>query len=127
MTTWQEVDDLRRAIDHIFAQEARRYKVTPLEMHVVLTLFERDGQRAGDLAQAVRRDHRAFTPILDSLVSKGLIERRSKGRAVYLHLTTLGTSLRAPLTAGAGAADIAAQLIVERWQAKRMGIDILDD
>ena len=97
MTRWLEIEELRRAVDHVFAEEAQRYKLTIIEMHMLLTLFDRDGQQASHLAKAVGRNPTTFTAPLDSLVRKGLIDRRSNladRRVVYIHLTTEGEALR---------------------------------
>jgi DNA-binding MarR family transcriptional regulator len=61
-----------------------------IEMYILRALFERDGQHASELARAVGRAATSFTPNLDKLQDKGLIERRpnpSDRRAVRIYLT----------------------------------------
>jgi DNA-binding MarR family transcriptional regulator len=124
MTIWQEVDQLRRAVDHVFAEAARPHDVTIIDMHVLLALYEHDGQHASILAKAASQPATSFTPTLDRLVSKGLVERRpdpSDARAIFIYLTTLGESLREPLTAAVIAADSAGRDVLTKWQNRQDG------
>ncbi|MCI0351237.1 MAG: MarR family transcriptional regulator [Acidobacteriales bacterium] len=72
--------------------------LSAIEAHVLQSLYEKDGLRVSVLARSVGRATTSFTPLLDGLESKGLIERRAHPRdrrAVNIHLTTRGTQLRA--------------------------------
>lgn len=61
-----------------------------IELYILRALYERDGQHASELARAVGRAATSFTPNLDKLQNKGLIERRpdpGDRRAVRIYLT----------------------------------------
>jgi MarR family transcriptional regulator, organic hydroperoxide resistance regulator len=63
-------------------------------------LYETDGQRASSLARSVGRAPTSFTPILDKVQTKGLIERRPEPadrRAINIYLTDKGKKLRKPI------------------------------
>ncbi|MCI0348142.1 MAG: MarR family transcriptional regulator [Acidobacteriales bacterium] len=71
--------------------------LSAIEAHVLQALYEKDGQVASVLARSVGRAARAFTPLLDGLERKDLIERRAHPhdrRSINIHLTTKGTQLR---------------------------------
>ena len=64
--------------------------MTVIEWYILRALYERDGQHASELAQAVGRAATSFTPNLDKLQDKGYIERRpdrTDRRAVRIYLT----------------------------------------
>jgi MarR family transcriptional regulator, organic hydroperoxide resistance regulator len=71
--------------------------VSPIHVYILNELYKSDVQKASDLARLVGRAATSFTPILDQLESKFLIERRihpSDRRAVNICLTEAGKSLR---------------------------------
>jgi DNA-binding MarR family transcriptional regulator len=71
--------------------------VSIIEWYILRSLYEQDGQHASELARAVGRAATSFTPNLDKLQNKGLIERRpdpTDRRAVHIYLTSKGTKLR---------------------------------
>lgn len=67
--------------------------------YITLTLlWERDGQRVGDLSTQLRMDSGTLTPLLKRLEAKGLIHRKRGAqdeRQVFIHLTEAGDALRA--------------------------------
>jgi len=71
--------------------------VSVTEAHILKGLYVQDGQHASTLARAVGRAATSFTPLLDKLEKRGLIERRADAkdrRAVFIHLTSKGWALR---------------------------------
>lgn len=96
-SVWCNLDVALRNIDHLFRQASGPLGLTPLEWYILRALYERDGQHASELSQAVGRAATSFTPNLDKLENKGLIERRpdpSDRRAVGIYLTTEGQARR---------------------------------
>ena len=96
-SVWCNLDIALRNIDQIFRQAVRPHQLTVIEWYILRALYEKDGQHASALAQAVGRAATSFTPNLDKLQNKGLIERRpdpSDRRAVLIHLTEKGADLR---------------------------------
>jgi DNA-binding MarR family transcriptional regulator len=96
-SAWCNLDIALRNVDHIFRQAANSIGLSPLEWYVLRVLYEKDGQHASELAHAVGRAATSFTPNLDKLEEKGLIERRPDPcdrRAVHIHLTDDGRSCR---------------------------------
>jgi DNA-binding MarR family transcriptional regulator len=94
---WINLENTLRNLDSMYAQAFAGLNLAVLEAYIVRALYEQDGQRASDLARAVGRPPTSFTPILDSLERKQLIERRydSKDRrAIRVHLTEKGNGLR---------------------------------
>ena len=75
-------------------------ELTVVEVHIMKALFVEDGQHASTLARSVGRAATSFTPLLDRLEKRGMIERRADKvdrRAVLIHLTSKGWALRGPV------------------------------
>jgi len=103
-SVWCNIDIALRRIDHLYRQEAEALGLSVIEWYVMRALYEEDGQTAGRLAEAVGRLATSFTPILDDIEGKGLIERRSHPadrRAVKIHLTKKGQALKERIAASA--------------------------
>ncbi len=87
---WCNLDIALRNLDQLFRRAVHPLGLTVIEWYILRALYERDGQHASELAQAVGRAATSFTPNLDKLQEKGLIERRpdqSDRRAVRIYLT----------------------------------------
>lgn len=87
---WCNLDIALRNVDQIFRRVSRPLGLTVIEWYILRALYEQDGQHASELARAVGRAATSFTPNLDKLQKKGLIERRpdpSDRRAVRIYLT----------------------------------------
>ena len=87
---WCNLDIALRKIDQFFRQNIRPEKLSVIEWYILRALFEKDGQHASELAQAVGRAATSFTPNLDKLENKGFVERRPDRidrRAVRIYLT----------------------------------------
>ena len=94
---WCNLDIALRSVDQLFRQEIRPAELTVIEWYILRALYKRDGQHASELANAVGRAATSFTPNLDKLQNKGLIERRpdpSDRRAVRIYLTNFAQSKR---------------------------------
>ncbi len=94
---WCNLDIALRTVDQYFRQSIRPRGLKVIEWYILQALYERDGQHASELAQAVGRAATSFTPNLDKLQEKGFIERRpdeSDRRAVRIHLTEYGVLAR---------------------------------
>lgn len=87
---WCNLDIALRNLDQIYGQVVEPLGLTVIEWYILRALFEQDGQHASELARAVGRAATSFTPILDKLQGKDLIERRpdpADRRAVRIYLT----------------------------------------
>lgn len=87
---WCNLDIALRNVDQIFRQSMPAAELSVIEIYILRALFERDGQHASELARAVGRAATSFTPNLDKLQKKSLIERRpdpNDRRAVRIYLT----------------------------------------
>lgn len=94
---WCNLDIALRNIDQIFRHSMQTTGLSVIEMYILRALFDRDGQHASELARAVGRAATSFTPNLDKLQDKGLIERRpdpGDRRAVRIYLTTAADGCR---------------------------------
>lgn len=94
---WCNLDVALRRVDRIFRRSISPPELTTIEWYILRALYERDGQHASELAQAVGRAATSFTPNLDKLERRGLIERRpdpEDRRAVRIFLTESGQSVR---------------------------------
>lgn len=96
-SVWCNLDIALRNLDQVFGRAIQGYGLTIIEWYILRALYERDGQHASELARAVGRAATSFTPNLDKLQDKGLIERRpdpSDRRAVHIYLTRQAEALR---------------------------------
>jgi len=103
-SVWCNLDIALRHVDSIYEQETRALGLSVIEWYVLRALYEQDGQMASRLAEAIGRPVTSFTPILDDIQRKGLIERRSDPadrRAVKIHLTKKGQALKERIAASA--------------------------
>jgi DNA-binding MarR family transcriptional regulator len=94
---WCNLDIALRNLDQVFGQVVQPLGLTVIEWYILRALYEQDGQHASELARAVGRAATSFTPNLDKLQNKGLIERRadpSDRRAVRIYLTEAGHKRR---------------------------------
>jgi MarR family transcriptional regulator, organic hydroperoxide resistance regulator len=95
---WCNLDIALRNVDQIFRRSIRSLEgITVIEWYILRALYEQDGQHASELARAVGRAATSFTPNLDKLQKKDLIERRSDPgdrRAVRIFLTEKGKASR---------------------------------
>jgi DNA-binding MarR family transcriptional regulator len=93
-SVWANMDIALRNLNFIFRLPADSgVPMLILERYIMRALYEHDGQHASNLARAVGRAATSFTPLLDKLQEKGLIERRldlSDRRAIYIYLTDAG-------------------------------------
>lgn len=96
-STWCNLDIALRNVDQLFHRAIQPHGLSVIEWYILRALYEQDGQHASELARSVGRAATSFTPNLDKLQRKGLIERRpdaSDRRAVRIHLTQLAQEQR---------------------------------
>ncbi len=96
-SVWCNLDIALRNMDQVFNRVVQPLGLTIIEWYILRALYERDGQHASELARAVGRAATSFTPNLDKLQEKNLIERRpdpSDRRAVHIYLTSEGHGYR---------------------------------
>lgn len=94
---WCNLDIALRNLDQLFDRVVQPLGLTIIEWYILRALFERDGQHASELARAVGRAATSFTPNLDKLQQKHLIERRpdpTDRRAVHIVLTAQAEQYR---------------------------------
>ncbi len=87
---WCNLDIALRNMDQIYGQSIAPLGLNIIEWYILRSLLEEDSRHASELARAVGRAATSFTPILDKLQEKGLIERKadqSDRRAVRITLT----------------------------------------
>lgn len=87
---WCNLDIALRNVDQLYSQAVESLGLTVIEWYILRALYEQDGQHASELARAVGRAATSFTPILDKLQHKDLIQRRpdpADRRAVRIYLT----------------------------------------
>jgi len=102
-TLWLDLDITLRALDQVYGQMSESLGVNVIAWYILRVLYAQDGQRPADLVQAVGRPATSFTPVLDKLEAKGLIERRpntSDRRSIGIHLTREGEGLRETVQVG---------------------------
>lgn len=95
---WCNLDVALRNLDRLFRKSICPSELTTIEWYILRALYGRDGQHASELAQAVGRAATSFTPNLDKLESRGMVERRpdpADRRAVRIFLTEKGEAQRA--------------------------------
>lgn len=107
-SVWCNLDIALRNLDQLFNRVAQPLGLTIIEWYILRALYERDGQHASELARAVGRAATSFTPNLDKLQTKGLVERRpdpTDRRAVHIYLTDEAKQHRDDVLAVAGRID----------------------
>lgn len=105
---WCNLDIALRNLDQVYGQIIEPLGLTVIEWYILRSLYEQDGQHASELARAVGRAATSFTPILDKLQNKDMIERRpdaSDRRAVRIYLTKKGNNQRDQVMASAEQVD----------------------
>ncbi len=98
---WINVDVALRSVEHVYDHAVAPLGLTVLEWYVLRALYEHDGQHATELAHAIGRAPTSFTPILDKLERKEVVERRpdpKDRRAIHVYLTAKGRHLRRDIT-----------------------------
>lgn len=96
-SVWCNLDIALRNLDQMFGRLIQPLGLTVIEWYILRALYEQDGQHASELARAVGRAATSFTPILDKLQQKDLVERRpdpTDRRAVRIYLTDKGQAQR---------------------------------
>jgi DNA-binding MarR family transcriptional regulator len=96
-SVWCNLDIALRNLDQMFGRLIQPLGLTVIEWYILRALYDQDGQHASELARAVGRAATSFTPILDKLQDKGLVERRpdpTDRRAVRIYLTPKGVAQR---------------------------------
>jgi len=107
-STWCNLDIALRNVDQIFRRAVRPLGLSVIEWYILRALYENDGRHASELARAVGRAATSFTPNLDKLQERGLIERRpdpGDRRAVRIYLTDAGENRRQEILASAEEVD----------------------
>src|SRR5829696_2695838 len=108
-SVWCNLDIALRNMDQVFGRVVQPLGLTIIEWYILRALFERNGQHASELARAVGRAATSFTPNLDKLQQKGLIERRpdpTDRRAVHIYLTDSAEKYREDVTRSAEVIDV---------------------
>ena len=121
-SVWCNLDIALRNLDQLFGRATKPLGLTIIEWYILRSLYERDGQHASELARAVGRAATSFTPNLDKLEGKGLIERRPDAtdrRAVHIYLTARAEDLRDAVVESATEVDNALR---QRFNADDYGV-----
>lgn len=101
---WCNVDIALRSMDQFYGRAISSMELTVIEWYILRALYEADGQHPSELAHKVGRAPTSFTPLLDKLENKDLIQRRpdpADRRAVLIYLTEQGKALRRRVQASA--------------------------
>lgn len=96
-SVWCNMDVALRNLDQLISAHIRPYNISVIEWYILRALYQQDGVKASKLARAVGRLATSFTPNLDKLQLKGLVERRqdvADRRAILVYLTPKGHALR---------------------------------
>jgi len=99
-SVWCNLDVALRNVDQVFSRAIQPLNLSVIEWYILRALFEQDGQHASELARSVGRAATSFTPNLDKLQKKDLIERQpdpSDRRAVRIHLTEKARECRSDI------------------------------
>ncbi len=118
---WCNLDIALRNLDQIYSQVVEPLGLTVIEWYILRALFEADGQHASELARAVGRAATSFTPILDKLQHKELIERRpdpADRRAVRIYLTSKAQKNRAKVEESSKQIDARIKKLVQNGDFK---------
>lgn len=112
---WCNLDIALRNVGQIYSQAVEPLGLTVIEWYILRALYEQDGQHASELARAVGRAATSFTPILDKLQHKDLIQRRpdpADRRAVRIFLTDKANNYRQQVIASAAQIDASLKQLI---------------
>jgi len=112
---WCNLDIALRNVGQIYSQAVEPLGLTVIEWYILRALYEQDGQHASELARAVGRAATSFTPILDKLQHKDLIQRRpdpADRRAVRIFLTDKANDYRQQVIASAAQIDASLKQLI---------------
>lgn len=87
---------LQRFIDSVYADALMGLNLSPIEAHILATLHEQGAMMASELARSVGRVATSFTPTLDHLQERELVQRQAHAtdrRALQVCLTDAGKAL----------------------------------
>ncbi len=107
-SVWCNLDIALRNVDQLFTRVIQPLGLSVIEWYILRALYDQDGQHASELARSVGRAATSFTPNLDKLQSKGMIERRpdpSDRRAVRIFLTDKAEERRSDILEAAQTLD----------------------
>ncbi len=105
---WCNLDIALRNLDRVFGDITNPLGLSVVEWYILRALYEEDCQNPSKLAQTVGRAATSFTPLLDGLEQKGLVERApdpKDRRAIRICLTKRGKTLRNQVLASASEID----------------------
>jgi len=91
---WSQLEIELRAVQQIYSRIVEAYDLTVIEWQILRELMKQDCLPASKLAKRVGRVATSFTPTIDKLQIKRLVERRSDSndrRVVCIQLTLAGT------------------------------------
>lgn len=120
-SVWCNVDIALRNLDRLYQTAFEALEIDVPGAYILRALFEQEGQRPSDLARAIGRAPTSFTPLLDDLERKDLIERslnRRDRRSINVYLTEAGNALEQPLMTAFREVEerVAEQLPPEQWE-----------
>jgi len=129
---WCNIDLALSHIEAIYKQDVEPLGLNVVEWYIMRSLYEKDGQMPTRLAEGVGRAATSFTPILDKVQNKGLIERRQHTgdrRAVRIYLTEQGRALEEPIKASVERVEHKLQRYIKKsgWQAFQKVVLVLQD
>ena len=91
---------LHRALDHLVADCFAASGLAPNQAFLLMTVQDRPGITAGELASALHLSPSTLTRFLDKLESRALVRRTKEGRSAKVEVTAKGSRLRPALEAG---------------------------
>jgi DNA-binding MarR family transcriptional regulator len=100
---WIIVSTFMHHIELLFKPLMELTGLSVVELHIMASLFSKDGVRASELAASVGKAATSFTPLLDKLEGKGYVRRSpdpTDRRAVLVSLTSIGASMRLEIVEG---------------------------
>ena len=92
---------VQNSVFSYFKGQLAPYDVTPSQYALLSCLWEKDGQSPTQLAQTLNLDTSSMTGLLTRMEGKDLIRREfstEDRRAVIIHITPLGLSLKGEIT-----------------------------
>jgi DNA-binding MarR family transcriptional regulator len=91
---------LHRALDRLVADCFAASGLAPNQAFLLMTVQDRPGVTAGELAKALHLSPSTLTRFLDKLESRALVRRAKEGRSAKVEVTAKGARLRPALEAG---------------------------
>ncbi len=124
-TVWLSISSALRNLDKVYGEAVKPLGVTVMEAHALCSLYVEDRQKASQLATSVGMKATSYTPVLDKLEKKGLIERVDDAhdrRALHVCLTERAREIEGDLVSRMRGVD---RRVTSAYTSRQLAFDVV--